>query len=92
MFLGFPRNVSSVMFLGFPRNISSYVPWCHVSEEHNLCSSVLMSMRTYVRQDMFLGHKHMFLDFWLRNICLFLVVVYLCLKCVLMFIYFAVCG
>jgi hypothetical protein len=23
---------------------------------------------------MFLGHKHMFLGFWLRNICLFLVV------------------
>jgi hypothetical protein len=40
----------------FPRNISSYVPRCHVAEEHNLCSSIPMSMRTYVCQDIFLGY------------------------------------
>jgi hypothetical protein len=40
------------MFLGSPRNISSYVPRCHVAEEHNLCSSAPMSMQTYVHQDM----------------------------------------
>jgi hypothetical protein len=56
MFIGSPRNVSLVMFLGSPRNVSSYVPRCHVTEEHNLCSSAPMSMQTYVYQDMFLGY------------------------------------
>jgi hypothetical protein len=57
MFLGFgPRNISSDMFLGCPRNISSYVPWFHVAEEHNLCSSTLMSVQSYVHQDIFLSY------------------------------------
>jgi hypothetical protein len=74
MFLDFPRNVSSVIFPDSPRIISSYVPLCHVAEEHNLCSSAPMSIRTYIHQDMFLGRKHMFISFRLRNIYLFLVV------------------
>jgi hypothetical protein len=53
-----PRNVSSHMFLGWPRNISSYVPQCHVAEEHKLCSSALMSMQSYVCQDIFLSYSY----------------------------------
>jgi hypothetical protein len=41
--------ISSVMFLGSVRNVSSYVSRYHVFEKHNLCSSVPMSVRTYVR-------------------------------------------
>jgi hypothetical protein len=57
MFLSFgSRNVSSDMFLGWPRNISSYVPRCHMAEEHKLCSSAPMFMQSYVRQDIFLSY------------------------------------
>jgi hypothetical protein len=57
MFLDFgPRNVCSDMFLSWPRNISSYVPRCHVAEEHKLCSWASMSMQSYVRQDIFLSY------------------------------------
>jgi hypothetical protein len=57
MFLSFrPRNVSSDMFLGWPRNISSYVPRCHVAEEHKLCYSALMSVQSYIHQDIFLSY------------------------------------
>jgi hypothetical protein len=57
MFLGFlSRNVNSNMFFGWPRNISSYVPRCHVAEEHKLCSSAPMFMQSYVRQDIFLSY------------------------------------
>jgi hypothetical protein len=41
---------------------SRYVP--------QLCSSVPRGIEV-----IFLGHKYMFLGFWLRNICLFLVVI-----------------
>jgi hypothetical protein len=40
--------------------VGPYVPRCHEAEEYNLCSSAQMSMRSYVRQDMFLS--------WPRNI------------------------
>jgi hypothetical protein len=56
MFLSSLKNVSSVMFLGSLRNIISYVPQCHVAEEHNLCSLAPTSMQTYVCQDMFLSY------------------------------------
>jgi hypothetical protein len=51
-----PRNVSSDMFLGWSRNISSYVPRCHVAEEHKLYSSALLSVQSYIRQDIFLSY------------------------------------
>jgi hypothetical protein len=75
VFLGFrPMNVSSDMFLSWPRRMSSYVPQCHVAEEHKLCSSAPMSVQSYVHQDIFLSYIPQFLGFWSMNICLFPVV------------------
>jgi hypothetical protein len=45
---GASRDISGYVPRGSPRNVSSYVPWCHMTEEHNLCSLVPMSTRTYV--------------------------------------------
>jgi hypothetical protein len=50
------RNVSLYMFLGWLRNIISYISWCHVAKEHKLCSSALMSVQSYIRQDIFLSY------------------------------------
>jgi hypothetical protein len=55
------------MFLGYLRNI------------RGLCSSVtylmfvqpLTTQLPYIPWDMFFGYKHMFINFLLRNICLF---------------------
>jgi hypothetical protein len=43
------------MFLGWLRNISSYIPRCHVAEEHNLCSSAPIFVQSYIHQDMFIS-------------------------------------
>jgi hypothetical protein len=51
----FLTNVSSVMSLGSLRNIRSYVPRCHVAEEHKLCLSAPMVRWVYIRPDTFLG-------------------------------------
>jgi hypothetical protein len=45
-----------------------------VAEKYNLCYLTLMFTWTYVLQNIFLGHKHMFLGFWSRNIYLLTVV------------------
>jgi hypothetical protein len=43
-----PEEHKMLMFLGSLRNIGAYVPHCHVTEEHMLCSLAPMSTRTYV--------------------------------------------
>jgi hypothetical protein len=75
-----PRNISSHMFLSFgPRNISSDMflgsTWLrnitYVSRPRCPCSLMFIKIYSSV---MFLGHQHMFLGFWPRNICLFPIV------------------
>jgi hypothetical protein len=56
------RDISGYVTRGSPRNVSSYVPWCHMTEEHNLCSLVPMSTRTYVPWDMFFGYISWFFE------------------------------
>jgi hypothetical protein len=52
------KKINFFIFIGyvprfFEKHKFSYVP--RFPEEHKLCSSVPMSMRTYIHQDMFLG-------------------------------------
>jgi hypothetical protein len=44
------------MFIGWSRNISSYIPQCHVTDEHNLYSLAPMSVQSYIRQDIFISY------------------------------------
>jgi hypothetical protein len=75
---GTPRNIRGLCSSG-NELMFSYVPRCHVAEEHNLCLSAPMPQWAYVPRDTFLSyvlwfpkehnlsHKHMFLSFFVEE-------------------------